>query len=140
MTPEQRFAFARLADALFPSWNGMPAASEVDVAGRWLDRVLRVRPDLLAELERLLARAADEPPEVALRRLEEEDPAGLDVLVTAVAGAYTMSPKVRRRLGYPGQRPRPAYPDEAEWDLRDGLLDPVLTRGRIYREPPRMLS
>jgi hypothetical protein len=99
-----------------------------------------VRPDLATELERVLARATGEPPEAALSRLGTEDPAGFDALVTVIAGAYTMSPKVRRRLGYPGQRPRPAYTDEAEWDLRGGLLDPVIARGRIRRKPPQALS
>jgi hypothetical protein len=134
VTPEQRVVFAALADVLLPACDGMPAASEVDVAGRWLDRVLRVRPDLAPELERVLAAATDGSPEHALARLRAEDPVGLEALVAVVTGAYYMSPKVRRPLGYPGQRPRPAYPDEADWDLRDGLLDPVVERGPIYRQ------
>jgi choline dehydrogenase-like flavoprotein len=48
-----------------------------------------------------------------------------------------MNLKVRRRIGYPGQGKRPPYPDEAEYDLRDGLLDPVLERGSAaFRQAP----
>ncbi len=136
MTPEQRETFAALADVLLPAADGMPAASEVDVAGRWLDRVLRVRPDLEPRLERVLALVDGNASQASVERVREEDPAGLQTLVLVATGAYTMSPKVRRRLGYPGQRPRPAYPDEAEWDLRGGLLDPVVERGPIYRRIP----
>jgi hypothetical protein len=43
-----------------------------------------------------------------------------------------MNPKVRKRLRYPGQKASPPYPDEADYYLRDGLLDPVIERGPIY--------
>lgn len=136
MNPDARAAFARLADVLLPPCDGLPAPSEIDVAGRWIDRVLRTRPDLRPELERVVELAAAEAPERAIDRLQASDPAGLRTLLVAATGAYTMSPKVRRALGYPGQRPRPAYPDEADWDLREGLLDPVVERGPIYRHVP----
>lgn len=134
MTPERRAAFAALADLVIPACDGMPAPSEVDVAGRWLDRVIRVRPDLTPGLERAMVVAEEKPPADALEQLQAADPAAFHVLLAAVTGAYYMSPKVRRRLGYPGQRPRPAYLDEADWDLREGLLDPVVERGPIYRD------
>ena len=47
-----------------------------------------------------------------------------------------MNLKVRKRIRYPGQGKRPPFPDEAEYDLRDGLLDPVIERGPIYKLPP----
>ena len=134
MTSAQRAAFAALADVMLPACDGIPAPSEVDVAGRWLDRVLRVRPDLTPGLERALAVAEEQPPTDALEQLQAEDLTAFQALLAAVTGAYYMSPKVRRRLGYPGQRPRPAYLDEADWDLREGLLDPVVERGPIYRD------
>ena len=45
----------------------------------------------------------------------------------------TSSPKVRRLIGYPGQRAVEVFPDQAEHDLRDGILDPVIARGPIWR-------
>ena len=48
-----------------------------------------------------------------------------------------MNLKVRKRIGYPGQGKRPPFSDEAEYDLRDGLLDPVFERGPVNStEPP----
>ena len=48
----QRGSFGELADILIPHAEGMPAATEIDIAGVALDRVLKVRPDLQADLER----------------------------------------------------------------------------------------
>ncbi len=81
--------------------------------------------------------AAVEPdPETRLAQLRGDDPAALETLVLLVTGAYYMHPKVRKLIGYPGQKATPEYPDEAEYYLSDGLLDPVLARGPIYRPTP----
>ena len=42
-TPRQRETFAGIADYLIPNAEGMPSASEVDVHGAILDRVLGLR-------------------------------------------------------------------------------------------------
>ena len=49
-------------------------------------------------------------------------------------GAYYLHPRVRRLIGYPGQKPDPAADDESDYWLRDGLLDPVIDRGPIWRQ------
>jgi choline dehydrogenase-like flavoprotein len=116
LTQEQRAAFRALADVLIPASDAMPAASETDPTGRWLDRALGARPELRPGLERALAAEAD------ARRLEAEDPDAFDALATLASGAYYMNVKVRKRIGYPGQKATPPFPDEAEYYL-DGLLD-----------------
>jgi hypothetical protein len=136
VTPEQRTALAALADVLLPAGDGMPAASDVSVQGRWIDRALGARPDLEAGLLRVLDGAGELGPEAVLDRLRSEDPGAHEMLVLLVTGAYYMHPKVRKLIGYPGQKPSREYPDEAEYYLRDGLLDPVLARGQIYRPTP----
>jgi hypothetical protein len=114
----------------------MPAASEVDVHGKWIDRALRARPDLEPELLAVLDGGRELDPEARLARLRAGDPAAYETLVLLVTGAYYMHPRVRKLIGYPGQKPNPLYADEAEYDLRDGLLDPVLARGPIFRPTP----
>ena len=58
-------------------------------------------------------------------------------LSTVVVGGYYLSPKVRKRIGYPGQKRNPPYPDEADYYLDDGkLLDPVRAMKSIYRPTP----
>jgi hypothetical protein len=136
VTPEQRTALAALADVLLPAGDGILAASEVSVQGKWIDRALGARPDLEPELLRVLDGRKDESPEARLARLRSEDAGAYETLVLLVTGAYYMHPKVRKLIGYPGQKPSPEYPDEAEYYLRDGLLEPVLARGSIYRPTP----
>jgi hypothetical protein len=133
LTSDQRVTLTALADVIVPSTGGMPSASEADPTGRWLDRVLRARPDLVTPLRHLLDRAADCDPEEEVRRLSGEDPDGFGVLVLVVTGSYYLNVKVRRRIGYPGQNAVPPYPDEADYYLDGGLLDPVRSRAPFYR-------
>jgi choline dehydrogenase-like flavoprotein len=103
-----------LADALVPAADGMPSASEADATGKWVERALAARPDLVPAFERALATAD-------VQRLAEEDPDAFAALADIVAGAYYMNVKVRKRIGYPGQKSSPPFPDEADYYL-EGLL------------------
>ena len=134
MTAAQRVAFAALADVLLPAVDGLPSPSAVGVGGRWLDLALAARADLTATLAAVLDAAQDRDPAAEARRLHEQEPAAFAVLGLLASGAYYMHPRVRKAIGYPGQRADPAADDEADWFLRDGLLDPVVARGPIWRE------
>ena len=120
---------ARLADELIPAGDGLPAASEADPQGKWLARALAARPDLMAAYERAL----DAP---GAAELERADPEAFAALSTIVAGAYTMNVKVRKRIGYPGQKPTPPFPDEADYYI-EGLLPelPPAPAQVAYDEP-----
>jgi choline dehydrogenase-like flavoprotein len=104
--PDPRLA--PLADAL------VPGAADADATGKWTERALAARPDLGPAFERALA--SDDV--VALR---EADPEAFAALAEIVSGSYYMNVKVRRRIGYPGQKSNPPFPDEAEYYL-EGLL------------------
>lgn len=131
-----RATLAGLADALIPADARMPSAGEVLVGRAGLDAVLAVRPDLAAELERLLedARGADPASEVA--RLRADDEPGFQLLATVVAGGYFLHQGVREALGYPGQEAIPIEPSDPPDYERDGLLASVIERGPIYRPAP----
>ena len=136
LTSEQRAAFWPLADVLIPATEDMPAASDAGSAEKWLDRALAARPDLVAPLAAVLDAAAGLDPEAEARRLHAEDPDGFSALAQIASGGYYMNLKIRKRIGYPGQGKRPPFSDEAEYDLRDGLLDPVFERGPLNTTPP----
>ena len=135
MSPEERSMFAALADVLVPEAAGMPAASAVGVHERRLDRLLAARPDLAEPLRSLLADVAGRDAEAEVARLRAEDDERFRLLLSLVTAAYYSSPKVRRLIGYPGQRAHEVFPDQAEHDLRDGILDPVAARGPIWHRP-----
>jgi hypothetical protein len=133
VTPEERSVFAGLADVLVPSADDMPSASEIGVHQRLLDRALAARPDLAQPLLTLVRTAHGRDPLAEVHRLRHEDDDGFGVLLLVVTAAYYLSRKVRRLIGYPGQRPVEVFADQAEYDLRDGILDSVIARGPIWR-------
>jgi choline dehydrogenase-like flavoprotein len=104
--PDPRLA--ALADAL------VPGAAEADATGKWTERALAARPDLAPAFERALAFGD-------VRTLREADPEAFAALAEIVSGAYYMNVKVRKRIGYPGQKSSLPFPDEAEYYL-EGLL------------------
>lgn len=133
-----RQRLAAFADQMIPGGAGLPSASTANVHTKWIDRTLAVRPDLAETVRAVIARPGDPAEELA--QLQREDEHAFETFGYAVAGSYLMNPRVRKLLGYPGAapKPNPAYPDEADFYLEDGILDVVIERGPIYRptRPP----
>jgi hypothetical protein len=129
---ELRTWVERVADELIPADGAMPAASTVDTAGRQLDEVMRVRPDLLDGLVRAHRMAGDAHPSGVLDRLSP-DPTAREALLLVVAGGYYSSPLVTGLLGYTGQTPEPVRIDRYPRYVAEDLLDRVVARGPIYR-------
>jgi hypothetical protein len=136
LNDEQRGTLAALGDQLVPEAEGMPSASGAEVHGVWIDRVLEVRPDLAEPLIKVLDSARGKDPMEEIRRWNSESPQDLATVGLAVTGAYYLNPRIRQAIQYPGQERNPPFPDEADYFLRDGLLDPVLARPAIYRPTP----
>lgn len=138
ITPARRARLAALAEVMLPGSAQMPSAGAVDLAGGLLDRVLGHRPDLVEGLIRAVDALGDGA--FSLDRLAAflvDDPDAYAALTTAVAGAYYLAGEVKASIGYPGQVPRTYDPYAyVEW-VEEGLLDPVVARGPIYRDPPR---
>ncbi|GAA1786838.1 hypothetical protein HC028_26435 [Planosporangium flavigriseum] len=128
-----RARLAELADVLIPGGSGLPSASAADVAGQWINRVLAAHAGLAEAVAQVLAIPG--APDEVLRNLDRE---AFETFAFAVAGAYFMNPTVRNALGYPGIAPRrmPSAEGEAEYYLEDGILNPVIERGPIYRQAP----
>ena len=131
---EERTLLARLADVLIPAADGMPAASQADVAGQWLDAVLVARPDLGISLKEVLNKARHQSALMAITELRAHDHAAFEVLAEIVPAAYFMNPNVQQAIGYAGRQPRPMDPRPDYLD--DGLLESVIRRGPIYRPTP----
>ena len=134
MDAMERATLAAVADRLIPAAAGMPSAAEVVDDGR-LRFVLNARPDMLEPLQAALRPDLGEDVQARLDRLGRDEPGVLYALqLTIVAGYYT-DKRVRELIGYPGQMAidlrtfgYPAY-------LEEGLIDAVLERGAIWRDP-----
>ncbi len=135
LTTVQRARLAALADELIPGGSGLPAASAAGVHEAWIDRTLASRPDLADAVIAVISGA--EPPGAELPLRRRTDRRTFEDFALAVSGAYFMNPQVRALLGYPAPAPRrePIYPEETEYYLEDGILNPVIDRGEIYRCP-----
>ncbi|MGH6679515.1 MAG: hypothetical protein ACREDL_11455 [Bradyrhizobium sp.] len=131
-----RATFLGIADVLIPEAEGMPAASAVGV-GEMLDRLLGLRPDLVAAFRRGIAACAGQEPRLATERLNRDDPEALSAIGLIAAAAYYMAPRVRELIGYRGQESRPADPDETPPYVSNGMLKAVADRGPIYRPTPK---
>jgi hypothetical protein len=125
-----------VADVLIPNAHGMPAASEVGVADGQLDRVVGARPDLGDAVRRALGRIDLDDVMGSAARLEAADPDLHHQLMLAIVGGYYIHPEVRARLDYDGQEPVEVRPEIIPAYVEDGLLDPVLRRGPIFRPVP----
>lgn len=131
-----RQRLAAFADLLIAGGAGLPSASAADLHQSLIDRTFDCRPDLKDLIMGVIGGEAD--PAAELKRLRKDDPGLFENFASAIAGAYFMNPEVRAILGYPGPAPlrKEPKPGEADYFLRDGILDPVLKRGPIYRQPP----
>lgn len=124
-----------LADVMLPAAHGMPAVSDVKAVESYSAQVLSWRDDL----RQPLVRAVDalDPTSFTVDRLaalHAEDEDAYVALTTVVAACYYLSPVVRELIGYPGQVAKTYDPYAyTEW-VAEGLLDPVVERGPIWRE------
>lgn len=132
---EQRLAvLAAVADHLIPEAYGMPSAGLV-VDGTRLRFVLGARPDLVEPLRMALRPELGDDPAARLSVLERDEGEHHAALLLAVVGGYYTDRDVRDRLGYPGQQAKQLYSWKYPEYMEEGLIDKVLARGPIWRDP-----
>jgi hypothetical protein len=129
----ERATFAAIADHLIPAADGMPSAAEVVTDDR-LAFVLRARPDLADPLRAALRPDLGEDVAVRLARLADE-PTNLAALQLSIVGGYYTDKRVRELIGYPGQMALELRSWEYPAYLEEGLIDAVLARGPVWRDP-----
>jgi hypothetical protein len=135
--PDNRETFAAIADFLIPNAAGMPSASEVEVQGPILDRILSLRTDLRDDFLRGISRTVGLNGHAAADLLNREDPTAFAAVSLVASAAYYMSDRVRSLIGYPGQENRPdPDPDAVPEYVRNGMLQQVLNRGPIFKPTP----
>jgi hypothetical protein len=133
LTDDERATLAAIADHLIPAAHGMPSAAEIVTDDR-LRFVLRARPDLAEPLKEALRPELGSDVTDRLARLADE-PTNVSALqLTIVAGYYT-DKRVRDLIGYPGQMALDVRAWEVPAYLEDGLIDAVLARGPVWRDP-----
>jgi hypothetical protein len=133
LSAEERTTFAAIADHLIPAAHGMPSAAEV-VSDDRLRFVLRARPDLADPLRAALRPELGADVAERLARLADE-PTNLSALQLAIVSGYYTDKRVRELIGYPGQMAIEIRSWEYPIYLEEGLIDAVLARGPVWRDP-----
>jgi hypothetical protein len=126
--------FRAMADVLIPAAHGMPSAGDVVDVDR-LRFVLSARPDLLEPLRAALRPGLDDDPRVRVESLERDAPGDLAALHLVLVGGYYTDTQVRDLIGYPGQMALELRSWEYPAYLEEGLIDAVLARGPVWRDP-----
>ena len=125
-----------IADVMLPGTTQMPSVSGTGSFEASLLKVLDSRPDLAEGLRTAIDYLPGETFELSdLDELLDEDPEAYTSLTTVVAASYYRVKEVKVRIGYPGQVPKTYDPYAyVEW-VQEGLLDPVVERGPVWRDP-----
>lgn len=129
-----RARFAEIADLLIPAAHGMPSAAEI-VRDDRLRFVLRARPDLAAPFAAALRPELGDATGARLAVLARDEPANLAALQLVLVGAYYTDKSVREGIEYPGQLAIEVRSWEIPPYLEEGLIDAVLARGQVWRDP-----
>jgi hypothetical protein len=133
LDPGQLATLRAVADRLIPAAGDMPSAATVLTDAR-LRFVLDARPDLLDVLRAALRSDLGDDVDARLARLAEE-PAHLGALQLTIVGGYYTDAGVRDLIGYPGQMALELRSWEYPAYLEEGLIDAVLARGPVWRDP-----
>ena len=130
----ERVILEAVADRLIPAAHGMPSAAEILTDDR-LRFVLNARPDLLDPLRTALRPQLGEDVGARLEVLGRDEPAILYVLQLVIVAGYYTDRGVRELIEYPGQMAIELRSWEYPAYLDEGLVDAVLARGPVWRDP-----
>ena len=130
----ERATLNEIADRLIPAAHGMPSAAEV-VGDDRLRFVLKARPDLLEPLRAALRPGLGEDIAARLETLGRDEPAALGAMQLVIVAGYYTDARVRELIGYPGQMAIEVRSWEYPTYLEEGLIDAVLARGEVWRDP-----
>ena len=136
LTKSEMDKLLKIADVMLPGEDKMPQLSAVSEIRDAINKVLSFRPDLVIGLKVAIESVNVENFElVVLPSLLLTDSEAYQALTTVIAASYYHTEEVKDLIGYPGQVPKTYDPFAyVEW-VQAGLLDPVVSRGAIWRDP-----
>ena len=130
----ERATLSAIADRLIPAAGGMLSAADVLGEDR-LRFVLNARPDLIGPLRAALRPELGEDVQARLDALGHDEPLTLGALQLVIVAGYYTDRRVRELIGYPGQMALELRSWEYPVYLEEGLIDAVLARGPVWRDP-----
>lgn len=124
-----------VAAALIPGQDPSPPAVALEDLDALLDDAAAALGVELGNLKAAIALLPEPVDREALERFATEEAVAFELISTATAGAYFMSPVVLDALGYPrGPRSAPRF-DLVANELESGILEPVMAMAPLWRSP-----
>ncbi len=130
----ERATLSAIADRLIPAAHGMPSAAEV-LGDERLRFVLNARPDLIEPVRAALRPELGDDVQARLDALSRDEASALGSLQLVIVAGYYTDRRVRELIGYPGQMALELRSWEYPAYLEEGLIDAVLARGPVWRDP-----
>ena len=112
----------------------MPSAADV-LGDERVRFVLNARPDLIEPVRAALRRELGDDVQARLDALGRDEPSALGSLQLVIVAGYYTDRRVRELIGYPGQMALDLRSWEYPAYLEEGLIDAVLARGPVWRDP-----
>lgn len=134
LSARDRAVLSAVADRLIPAAHGMPSAADILTDDR-LRFVLAARRDLLEPIRSALRPDLGDDVQARIDALGRDEPAALGALQLAIVAGYYTDKRVRELIGYPGQEALTIRSWELPPYLEEGLIDAVLARGPVWRDP-----
>lgn len=131
--------FKTLADLLMPATAKLPAAGSVKEYESLVATAIDAASVPLDDFRSALAALPVSLDWPALRSFAASHPKQFETLSLIASGAYVMAPDLLNRLGFPAERRNPAGPMDAADEYETGILEPVVNRGPVFRDPRKHL-
>lgn len=125
----------RLAAVLIPATATMPTAPDVAEYTKLLQTAAKACAYSAAEFRSVLDAIPAQVDFASAKAWAAADRVQFDMASVIVSGAYYMAPAVLDRLGYPTERSHPAGTEEFADEYGTGVVDAVIARGPIWRDP-----
>jgi hypothetical protein len=123
-----------LASVLIPGHGKLPPAGSLEGFAQLLGVAVKACGYADRDIRAALDAIPEQPGWESVRAWSSADPAGFNIAATLSSGVYFMSPVVLGILGYPTERRHPAGVEDAANEYETGVLEPVIARGRRWRE------
>ncbi|MFC9553592.1 hypothetical protein ACFTWF_22315 [Rhodococcus sp. NPDC056960] len=125
----------RLAEVLIPGTESMPSVRSLPS----FEGLLRTAVRACGYEDKSIQRAIESlPSDIRWDSVEKhasESPEEFHLCAVLVSAAYYMAPQVLAGLSYPVNRRHPAKADEFAEEFGTGILDPVMEREKLFRDP-----
>jgi hypothetical protein len=124
-----------IADLLMPATADLPAAGNTKSFDGLINLAVKASAIPLDQIQEALAALPQRLDWKAIQDFASAKPMHFETLSVITSGAYVMSPEVLQHLGFPADRRNPAGQMDAADEYETGILDPVVNRGSVFRDP-----